>query len=108
MTYNWWCATSTQGPVDDWTLITKEIFDDFWLVPDYQTSPYQPSQTTSSTSTINATPTFVRPNDPIDEFKKGIKRDSSLFAVYKDEKQWDNWQQSTIAIACAQGVEECF
>jgi hypothetical protein len=44
--------------------------------------------------------------DPIGDLKKGIKRDPSLFMVYKDEKQWDNWQHSTVVLARAQGVEE--
>jgi hypothetical protein len=29
-----------------------------------------------------------------------------LFIVYKDKKQWDNWQRSTVAFARAQGIEE--
>jgi hypothetical protein len=44
--------------------------------------------------------------DAVFEFKKGIKRDSSSFLVYKDEKQWDTWQRSTLALARAQDVHE--
>jgi hypothetical protein len=34
-------------------------------------------------------PTTPRPCDIVMEFKKGIKRDSSAFTVFKEEKQWD-------------------
>jgi hypothetical protein len=56
-------------------------------------------------TTLPAIPS-VLPKDPISDFKKGIKRDPRLFMVYKDEKQWDNWQCSTLALVHAQGVEE--
>lgn len=104
--FHWWRSTGNQGPIDDWTLITKEMFDDFCLGPDYQHSPNQATQIISSPIATSTTPAFVRPKDPIGEFKKGIKRDPSLFVVYKDEKQWDKWQRSTISLARAQGVEE--
>jgi hypothetical protein len=94
---------SNQLPINNWTIINKEIF---WPDPDYQISPYQPSPIASSTSTINSAPTYVRPNDHIEEFKKDIKRDPSLLAVHKDERKWDNWQQYAIALSRAQGVED--
>jgi hypothetical protein len=86
-TYNIWRAIRTHVPIDDWTLNTKEMFDDFQLFSDYQPSPYHPSQITSSTRTINATPAYVRPKDLVNEFRKGFKRDPSLFAVHKDVNQ---------------------
>jgi hypothetical protein len=45
-------------------------------------------------------------DDPISTFKKGIKRDATLFIPYKDEKHCDVWRRSTLAQARAQGVEE--
>ena len=48
----------------------------------------------------------TKSRDPVAEFKKGIKRDASLFTVLKDEKQWFNWRHSTVAMARSQGVEE--
>ncbi len=42
--------------------------------------------------------------DLLAEFKKGIKRDASLFVVLKDLKQWDLWHCSTVAQAQAQDV----
>jgi hypothetical protein len=43
-------------------------------------------------------------HNPITDFKKGIKCDPSLFSVYKDKKQWDQWQCLTMAQAHAQDV----
>ncbi len=42
----------------------------------------------------------------LSDFKKGIKRDASLFNVLKDPKQWDSWHQSTLAQARAQDVSD--
>ncbi len=42
--------------------------------------------------------------DLLSKFKKGIKRDASLFVVLKDLKQWDSWHWSTVAQASAQDV----
>ena len=39
-------------------------------------------------------------------FKRGIKRDPSLFEVYKEEKQWDRWNRSVTAQARAQDASE--
>jgi len=44
--------------------------------------------------------------DLLAEFKKGIKRDASLFNVLKDPKQWDTWHCSTMAQARAQDVSD--
>ena len=82
---------------DSWTSITPEEFNE------YRINPALISGTRSSTTTATL-PTRTR--DPIAEFKKGIKRDSNSFSVYKDEKQWDTWQQSTLAQARAQDVAE--
>jgi len=62
---------------------------------------------------VTAKGAFANPNtiarsarDPLTEFKKGIKRDPSLFPILKDEKQWDTWRHSTVALACAQDMVE--
>ena len=39
-------------------------------------------------------------------FKKGIKRDPSLFLVLKEDNQWDSWKRNLIATARAQDVGE--
>jgi hypothetical protein len=52
------------------------------------------------------TSTSPRTQDPIADFKKGIKRDATLFTLVKDGMQWDTWQQNTLAQACAQGIKD--
>ena len=47
-----------------------------------------------------------RVKDPVAEFKRGIKRDIAYFTPLKEEKQWDTWQRTTIALARAQDVSE--
>jgi len=44
-------------------------------------------------------PPPARQKDLLAEFKKGIKRDASLFTVLKDPKQWDTWHCSTMTQA---------
>jgi hypothetical protein len=42
--------------------------------------------------------------DPIAKFKKEIHCDAVSFLVYKDKKQWDTWQQSSLSQVRAQDV----
>jgi hypothetical protein len=84
------------NPITDWTTVTQEEFDDFrsstaWLI--------------AGPPTGGAT-TAPRTRDPVQDFKKGIKRDPSNFTSLKDEKQWDNWKRTMLAQATAQDVAE--
>ena len=45
---------------------------------------------------------------PLRDFKRGIKRDPTLFPVLKDTKQWDAWYVETKAQARAQDVDTIF
>jgi hypothetical protein len=81
--------------INDWTLITKEDFGALNLGPNIQRSP---NQTSNSVTKILL--------DPISDFGICITSDPSLFVLRKDEKQWDIWKLSTIALALAQGDEE--
>jgi hypothetical protein len=58
---------------------------------------------TRGTSQVSTSQHVVR--DPNAEFKKEIKRDSSSFSVYTDEKQWDTWQHFT-TLAQAQAWQD--
>jgi hypothetical protein len=86
---------------NDWTAITAEDYNNF-RISDYLliTRPFNIA--TSPMMPLRG----QRIRDPIADFKKGIKRDSSSFSVYKDKKQWDTWQHSTLAQARAQDVAE--
>ena len=46
--------------------------------------------------------------DPVANFKRGIKRDASLYPTLKDQKHWNNWNRSVIAQARAHDVSEVF
>ena len=37
-------------------------------------------------------PPAAKTVDLVAEFKKGIKRDASLYPVLKDNRPWNNWQ----------------
>jgi len=83
--------------------ITQEDFDKYWVSPDYVaislgvTTPKPPT-----TAVQNPWPTQTS----VDTFKHGIKRDPYLFMLFKEGKQFDSWQCSTMALACAQDVAE--
>jgi len=50
-------------------------------------------------------PTVGRaPNDPIQDFNKGVWQDPSSFPMMKSIEQWDNWHRVFTATAEAQGV----
>jgi hypothetical protein len=91
---------------EDWLAVTEDEFDE------YQGSSnlifFDPSRPAAGlppavTATLQSTVGQVAPE--VLAFKRGIKRDQSLFPVYKEEKDWDDWQRRTRAQATAQGVE---
>ena len=43
---------------------------------------------------------------PLDNFKKGIKRDAAVYPIFSDMKNWDSWRRSVTAHAKAQDVYE--
>jgi len=97
-------------PIEDWTAVTKKDFDDFRTSraglalseknDAFSISAPNPVIVTSPTPSTPA----PKQKDLLSEFKKGIKRDASLFVVLKDLKQWDSWHRSTVAQARAQDV----
>jgi hypothetical protein len=60
----------------------------------YPTVPANPNAVMLSTQTELAT------------FRKGIKRDASLFPVMNQDSLWDSWNRSIVSIARAQAVEQ--
>ncbi|MGL4349837.1 MAG: hypothetical protein ACRCT2_04535, partial [Plesiomonas shigelloides] len=97
----------------DWEIVTEDEFDQYqWSLA---TPPPPPPVTplpntaiaTPATSAPPAVPTvpYVAPTpSAAQSFKRGIKRDQSLFPVLKDEKDWDDWQRRLRTQATAQGV----
>ena len=99
----------------DWLLATEEEFDQY--LGSLNSPPPPPVTSTSTittplpssvpapTTTPPAVPYVAPPPSAVSSFKRGIKRDQSLFPVLKDEKDWDDWQRRLRTQATAQGVE---
>jgi hypothetical protein len=87
----------------DWIKVTEEDFDNFQgssFNLYFNPSKIQPTPGALPISTP-APPTTTQ----VQDFRKGIKRDQTLFPILKDEKDWDDWQRKTRAQATAQCVE---
>ena len=94
---------------DDWSAITQEEFDAFRISPKYMakltTTTFPPSTSPSNPSTpLSSKP--VSTYTPAELFRRGIKRDPTLFPTLKDEKFNDSWHRSFVNQARAQDVSE--
>ena len=91
----------------DWTEITQEEFDEFRISPTYIATR---TPTALSLPAIHKTGpnTSANPNSysPADIFRRGIKKDATLFPVLKDEKFNDSWHRSFVNQARAQDLSE--
>ena len=97
--------TSSDPIGDNWLQVTQAQFDEFRISPASigrfsSTSVVAPTHTgrirTSSSSKFSKA----------DLFRKGIKRDPSLFPTLKDEKFNDSWHRSFMTQARAQDVDK--
>jgi hypothetical protein len=100
--------TADGDPIsDDWKSVTANQYNEYRLSADYaNVSSLSSSSPVPPSGTIMPSPSASRTRDAVFDFKKGIKHDSGSFLMYKDEKQWDTWQCSTMAQARAQDVHE--
>ena len=75
----------------------------------------------SQLSNTPVNPTLVNPTAPrwpsesddlakreLVNFKKGIKRDASVYPILKEQTQWDSWDRSVLAQARAHDIVEVF
>ena len=88
----------------DFVKVTNKEFDDYRVSGDFIAfnagiTPPSHLQSKSSVSTAK---------DPSVSFQKSIKRDVSLYPILKEDKQYDNWNRGTIALARTHDVEEVF
>ena len=95
----------------DWVQFSEEDFDEYQASYHMSPLPSNPTPMTPVSTTMPpaglSSPAYVPP--PISEvaaFRRGIKRDQSLFPVFKEEKDWDDWQRRMHTQATAQGVED--
>ena len=85
---------------EDWMNITVEEFIAFRMssIPRLSSHPNTPASQIGQASTSGSKYSLV------DLFKRGIKRDPSLFPVLKDENYNDSWHRSFVTQAIAQDV----
>ena len=46
--------------------------------------------------------------DVVETFKRGIKRDATVYPIFQDERTFDNFHTTTIAMARSHDVENVF
>ncbi|KAG7340327.1 hypothetical protein IV203_023870 [Nitzschia inconspicua] len=87
---------------DGWITITHEDFSRYRITPDalFFMNNGAKSSPTTQPSNKHSTP------DPVEHFKRGIKRDVAQFRNLKDDALWDSWNAHTLATAQAQDVAE--
>ena len=91
---------------DDWISITAKELDTF-RVEEYNVITMMPTLGYMPHHHGSTPPSTVpHPQDPVANFKKGIKHDPTLFLSFKIEKQWVSRQHSTLAQARAQDVAD--
>jgi hypothetical protein len=96
-----------------WLAITPEGFDAFRVDPNYIATttarriPVQSrTRTTEATTTSPPVSVAAKVYSPAELFRRGIKRDPSLFPTLKDERFNDTWHRSFANQARAQDLSE--
>ena len=92
---------------DEWEAITRDDFSD------YRIRKFNPALRQFETTTPDSTPTIgttgtvsTMPRNPAELLRRGMKRDSTLFPVLKDEKFNDTWHRTFVNQARAQDIME--
>lgn len=92
---------------DEWVQVTMEDFDAFRSQPSRIDAQFSKMTVTSSPTVETGTrPQQATTFKPVDFFRRGIKRDASLFPTLKDERFNDSWHRSFVTQARAQDVSE--
>jgi hypothetical protein len=90
---------------DNWLQVTQESFDEFRL-SSTNVARLSSFATTLPTMSVSPGTTTASKFSKVDLFRKGIKRDPSLFPTLKDEKFNDSWHRSFMTQARAQDVDK--
>ena len=88
----------------DWTTLTEEEFVEFRMMPDRVFRRADFVQAGHPAPNAGFGPRV--PMSPAENFKRGTKRDPSLFPVLKDESLNDQWHRGVINQARAQDLQE--
>ena len=86
-----------------WMAVTKEEFDEFRVSTTWfgMVNRCTNMLTPTCTSSVNN-----RVPDPVADFKKGIKRDITVFPILKLDEQFEAWNRSMLTHARAQNVDD--
>jgi hypothetical protein len=90
---------------DDWIMVTQKEFDSFRIDPKNLLS-LASNAPPNIPATIASKQTSAVQYTPADMFRRGMKRDATLFPTLKDEKFNDSWHRSFVNQARAQDVSE--
>ena len=92
---------------DNWSGITQTDFDTFRVDPSYVSSLHGGTTVPGSTAVSSSSaPSTATKYSPAELFRRGIKRDPSLFPTLKDEKFNDSWHRSFSNQARGQDISE--
>jgi hypothetical protein len=91
---------------DDWVQITHAEFDSFRVEPKYIIPPSSKLSSMSPTASNSTITLSTQQFNSVEMFRRGIKRDATLFPTLKDDKYHNVWHQSFNTQATAQAVSE--
>jgi hypothetical protein len=90
--------------LEDWSNVTREDFNEYRASKMYLSARAGLPNPNPTTAGAIASLPFVRPRDPLGEYRRGVRRDPNAFVSLKEDKQWDSWERSTVAQARAQDL----
>ena len=86
--------------------ITKEVFDMYRIDHGDLDGTTVDSNSTQKPDQQTSTTAQLQPKDPTTSFKQSIKKDKTQYNLYKDEKFWDQWNQSFTITARSHDLAE--
>ena len=94
---------------EEWSVVTNEDYLAFLASPLSQGHPPSLSSNTPASSSqvtpqLQTTTTGVSTRD-VTEFKKRVKRDTSIYPKFQDDKLWDKWNMAVQAITKTHDVQ---
>ena len=94
---HWLYHTEFKGQDVIWSKLTRKHYNEF------RTRHYRAASSVTNPNDANGTKPIV---DHLYQWKKGVRRDTSAFPNFTDEKQWDNWARTVEAEATMQHVDD--
>ena len=107
--FYWYLKSISHIIEPDWGNVECDNFEEYQMNIYYPDAPHQSGEKSHTTSTrIPPLTSTKRENkgSPFDQFMRGIKRDTSIFPILKEENHFDDWHGDFIKIAESQGLKE--